>query len=222
MKLSIRPGLAATIALIAGLTACSSAPPIRYHTLLAPAAQTIAHGEPAPFLIDVLPVGIPAQLDQPQLVVRTGDSNLALLDGERWAGPLSDELRNALSSQLTRNLNTMDIAGLPRSTDKPVLRIKLQVRRFDAWPGQRVRLDADWSLGLADETGNARLICHGQFDEPASGSYPELVQAQQRALAALADRIATDAGNWMGSRQSNCATVSVVTSKDAFNNSAVP
>ncbi|GGI53371.1 PqiC family protein [Oxalicibacterium solurbis] len=222
MKLSIRPGLAATIVLIAGLTACSSAPPVRYHTLLAPAAQTIAHGEPAAFLIDVLPVGIPAQLDQPQLVVRAGDSSLALLDGERWAGPLSDELRNALSAQLTRKLDTLDIAGLPRSTDKPVLRIKLQVRRFDAWPGQRVRLDADWSLGLADETGNARLICHGQFDEPVSGNYPELVQAQQRALAALADRIATDARSWMGSRQSDCTTTGAVTSKDTLNSRTTP
>lgn len=222
MKLSLRSGLAATVVLIAGLTACSSAPPIRYHTLLAPAAQTIARGEPAAFLIDVLPVGIPAQLDQPQLVVRSGDSSLALLDGERWAGPLSDELRSALSAQLTRKLKTMDIAGLPRSTDKPVLRIKLQVRRFDAWPGQRVRLDADWSLGLADETGNARLICHGQFDEPASGSYPELVQAQQRALAALADRIAADAGNWMRSHQSDCTTANTVTSEGTPNSSTAP
>lgn len=222
MKLSIRPGLAATIVLIAGLTACSSAPPIRYHTLLAPAAQTIAHGEPAAFLIDVLPVGIPAQLDQPQLVVRAGDSSLALLDGERWAGPLSDELRSALSAQLTRKLNTMDIAGLPRSTDKPVLRIKLQVRRFDAWPGQHVHLDADWSLGLADETGNARLICHGQFDEPASGGYPELVQAQQRALAALADRIAADAGNRMRSHQSDCATAGTITSESTLNSRTAP
>ena len=194
------------LAAVVGLTACSSAP-VHYHTLLAPIEQVAATEQPAPFLIEVLPVGIPVQLDQPQLLVRQGDSGIAVLDGERWAGPLGDEVRAALSARLTRSLATQDVAGLARPGDRKVMRIKLQVRRFDIWPGQRSQLDADWSLGVADEAGNARLICHGQFDAPAPGGYPQLVQAQQRLIAELAARIAADARAWSRSRSAGCANV---------------
>jgi uncharacterized lipoprotein YmbA len=193
------------LAAVVGLTACSSAP-VHYHTLLAPIEQVAATEQlAAPFLIEVLPVGIPVQLDQSQLVVRQGDSGVTVLDGERWAGPLGDEVRAALSAKLTRRLATQDIAGLARPTNKQVMRIKLQVRRFDVWPGQRSQLD--WSLGVADEAGNARLTCRGQFDATAPGGYPELVQAQQRLIAELAARIAADARAWSLSRNAACSNV---------------
>ena len=204
MKSTFLAGLAV---LILSLAACTSTP-VHYHTLLAPSAP-MASSEPAvPFLIDVLPVGIPEQLDQPQLIVRQGASGIAVLDGERWAGPLGEELRHALSSELSWRLATRDIAGLPRPDGKPVLRIKLQVRRFDAWPGQKLLLDADWSLALAGARENAGLLCHGQFEEPATGNYPELIQAGQRAVAALATRIATDARGFGG--QADCQKASAV------------
>jgi len=182
------------VALAFGLGGCASAP-VHYYTLLAPPAKVATAEQPAGFLIEVLPVGVPAQLDQPQLVVRDGGSRVAVLDGERWAGTLGEELRSALSAALTQRLGTQDIAGLARPAGKPVLRIKLQVRRLDTWPGERAQLQADWSLGFADVTGS-RWVCGGTFDEAAPGGYAELVQAQQRMVAALAARIATDAREW--------------------------
>jgi hypothetical protein len=191
-------------AVLAGLTACASAP-VHYHTLLAPVEQDAAAAEPAPFLIDVLPVGVPVQVDQPQLVVRQGAGGVAVLDGERWAGPLADEVRAALSAVLARRLATQDVAGLTRPGDSPAIRIKVQVRRLDLWPGRRVQLDADWSLGMADEPGNARLACRASLDAPAPGGYPELVLAQQRLLAELADRIGADARAWARMRGAPCS-----------------
>lgn len=197
-----RAGLAA---LALGLGACATTPPVRYYTLLAPPAQTAIAEPPAPFLIDVLPVGVPTRLDQPQLVVRQADSGIVVLDGERWASPLGDEVRNALSSELSHRLGTRDISGLPRPASQPVLRIKVQLRRLDAWPGQEVQLASDWSLGFADEAGNLRLLCGGQYQEPAVGGYPELVQAQQRAIAAMAASIAVDARGFARSRDTHCS-----------------
>ncbi|HEX8785912.1 MAG TPA: PqiC family protein [Telluria sp.] len=195
-----------TVAL--GLSACSSSPPVHYYTLLGPAipssAPAPAQGR-APFLIELLAVGIPAQLDQAQLVVHEGDGSIALLDDERWAGPFADEVRGSLSAELTRLLGTQDIAGLARPAGKPLLRIKVQVRRFDAWPGQQVQLDADWSIGVADDSANARLTCHGRVDQPATDGYPGLVAAQRQAIAALAVRIAADARAWAGTRTAACS-----------------
>jgi uncharacterized protein len=191
--------------LVLAISGCSSvSAPVHYHTLLAPAAPTAESQPQAPFLIEVLPVGIPPQLDQLQLVVRQGGSNVAIVDGERWAGPLADEFRNALSTQLTQRLHTQDIAGLAAPKDQPVLRIKVQMRRLDGWLGQSVQLDADWSLGFAKQAANARFICRGQFQEQAPGGYAELVQAQQRSIAALAARVAEQAQAWAAAQSASC------------------
>ncbi|MBB6245053.1 PqiC family protein [Rhodanobacter sp. A1T4] len=203
MNLSIRH---CVIVLTFGLTACASAP-VHYYTLLEPVTTTSPALPPASFLIDVLPIGVPAQLDQPQWVARQGDSGIAVLDGERWAAPLSDELRAALSAQLVQRLGTLDIAGLPQPINTPVLRIKLQVHRFDAWPGQTVQLDADWSLGYADDVNHVHLICRGQFNETAPGGYPELARAEQRAVGKLAIQIAEDASGWTRANQAKCSSM---------------
>jgi hypothetical protein len=190
-------------ALALGLAACASAP-VHYHTLLAPAAAAAPPARPVPFLLEVLPVGVPAQLDQPQFVVREGDGGVAVLDGERWASPLGDELRGALSATLAARLGTQDVAGLPAPAGRPVMRVKLQLRRLDAWSGQRVLLEADWSLGFADAP-QARLACHGRFEQAAAGGYPALVAAEQHTVAALADAIAADARRRARSRDAGCA-----------------
>ncbi|TDN58948.1 PqiC family protein [Paraburkholderia sp. BL10I2N1] len=197
-----------SVALLLGLAACASEP-VHYHTLLAPSAGTSPQ-QPVDFLIDVLSVGIPSNLDQAQLVVRQGTNGVTVLDGERWASPLGDEVHGALSAELTQRLGTQNIAGLPQPSGKPVMRIKVQIRRFDAWPGQRVQLDANWSLGLAGDAANSRLVCSGHFDEPADVSYSGMVTAQQRAIAVLAARIDADARRWERSRNPGCALESSV------------
>ncbi|GHU38934.1 lipoprotein [Betaproteobacteria bacterium] len=203
MNRLILPGLTA-FSLVLG--ACAS-PPVHYHTLLPVLENASSAQAPSGFLIDVLAVGIPAHLDQPQLVVRQGLTGIAVLDGERWAGPLGEELRNALSAELASRLKTQDVAGLTAPAHKPVLRLKVQIRRLDAWLNHKVRLDADWALRFTDEATNVtpRLVCSGQFEEPVPGGYPELVLGQQRLIAALADRISADARNWEHSRTADCS-----------------
>jgi uncharacterized lipoprotein YmbA len=110
MSIAARFGL---FALIAGLSGCASTP-IHYHTLASPSLVMSPHLPPVPFLIDVMAVGVPVQIDQPQWVVRLGTNSVGVLEGERWGAPLSDELRSALSAELTQRLNTQDISGRHR------------------------------------------------------------------------------------------------------------
>ncbi len=180
------------VALAFALAACASTP-IHYHTMLPAATYEPVAQPPAAFLVDVLPVGIPAQLDQAPLVVRQGESGMAVLDGERWASPLGDEVRGALSSELTALLNTQDVAGLPTRSDKPVVQVKVQIRRLDVWPGQRVQLAADWELAFVNDLENARVVHTGRMQEPASGGYQDATLACQHAVKELAMRIASDA-----------------------------
>ena len=176
-------------ALVVSLSACTSAP-VHYRTLLAPAvesADVTTHA--APFVLDVLPVGVPPQLDTSNLVVRQDGSSVRVLDNEHWAAPFGDEVRSALSAQLGTRLVAHDIAGLSVPPGAPVVTVKVQIRRLDAWPGHAVHLEAGWSLGLPSGT---RRNGYAVIDKTAQGDYAALVDAEQQAIHDLAQSIARE------------------------------
>ncbi len=202
------------------LAGCGSAPVTTYYTLTPPPMQPVMtqqqpsqqqpqqqqqpqpqpqpsqSGNPtSPWWIDVMPVGLPESLDQPQIVIRKSDSAVVVLEQARWSAPLSQELRSALSSQLSRQLGTQDVAGLSVPAGRDVLRIKVQMRRFEAWPGQHVHLAADWSLAQSSDT-QRRVSCHTELTQPAGADVSDVVQAQQRLVASLADAVAAVAARW--------------------------
>ncbi|MGY3040504.1 putative lipoprotein YmbA [Rhodanobacter sp. TND4EL1] len=193
--------VSAMVVMGALLTACASAP-LHYYTLVAPAdvsASGMAATDARALPFEVLPVGIPAQVDQPQLVVREGAQGMAVLGSERWIAPLGDEVRSALSADLARELHSQDVSGLP-ANDKPVLRIKLDVRRFESQPGGQALIEGAWSVRLLHGAAAATLACTSQVSEPVGPGYPALVQGHQRAIARLAARIAV-AGRALGAGQ---------------------
>jgi len=187
------------LAMAAALTlaACGGgSAPVRYFTLVPPAdgyvgtaTQGAIAAPAAPFQFELLPVSIPAQVDQPQLVVRQGGQGVAVLDGQRWIAPLGDEVRSALSADLARQLHTQDVSGLPVD-GKAVLRIKVDLRRFDSVPGSYALIDAAWSVRPSK---GAALSCTSRVQESVGQGYEALVQGHQRAVDQLAAQIATAA-----------------------------
>ncbi len=180
------------------LAACASAP-LHYYTLVPPATDPTANAASpgaafASLPFELLPVGVPAQVDQPQLVVRDGSQGMARLDGERWIAPLGDEVRSALSTDLARQLHSQDVSALP-GNDKPRLRIKLDVRRFDSVPGSYALIDATWSVRVMHGAGaqGGTLSCASQVSETVGAGYDALVQGHQRAIGQLAAQIAAAA-----------------------------
>lgn len=169
--------------LTALLAGCAAPQALRLHTLMpAELAPTTA----ATLAIEVLPVGVPAAADQQQVVLRQGAGQLALLERDRWAAPLGEELRAALAAVLSRELGARDVSGLPRPAD--TLRIKVEVRRFESVPGTHALLEADWSLARGEPV--QRLLCRSEQRVVAGASIDALVQAHQQAVLALAREIA--------------------------------
>ena len=177
------------VAAIATLAACASAP-THFYTLQ---SSAIAHVEAAavapPFLIEVLPIVVPAQVDQPELLVRQSEQRVAVLDSERWVAPLAAELRGALSADLVGALDTRDVYGLAHPQTTPLYRIQLDIRRFDSWPGRHALIEADWSIRGGDAE-RALVTCTSIASERVEPNYDALVQGHQRALARIADDIA--------------------------------
>ena len=195
----IRPRyLAAVLAL--GLAACASQP-AHYYTLIAPAQAPAVSAMRAGFEFELMPIGIPAQVDQPQLVIRQGGQGVAPLGGERWIAPLAEEVHGALAADLAEALHTQDATGLPGG-GPPRLRIKVDLRRFDSAPGDYALIDAAWSLRQLQ--GEAAIACSSQIREPVGGGYDALVEGHQRALARLAGQIAQVAGAVAAGQSAGC------------------
>ena len=202
----MRPSLAICLRLIVAsgvmlLGACASTMPTHYYSLLDASAEAPA-APPAPFLIDVQPVGIPAQVDRPQLVVRDGAGMLPL-EQERWIAPLADEARAAFSASLARELVATDVAGQPRPPGARVVNVKIDLRRFDSVPGAYAAIDAIWSLALNDGK-SPPLVCASSTRENAGAGYDELVRAHRQALAAIATRIASAARTYAVAGKGAC------------------
>lgn len=186
--------------------ACASAP-THYYTLVPTGGGDVPQMPlaPAPFAFEVLPVTIPSQDDQPQLVIRQGGAGVTLLQDERWIAPLGDEIRAALSTHLAQRLRSADVSGLPQG-DQPVLRVKVDVRRFDSQPGAYALIDAAWSLHLVGSPkGLPMLACSSRINEPVGPGYDALVHGHQRALATLAAQIAFAARGMVDGRRA-CPT----------------
>lgn len=175
-------------ALALGLAGCASAP-VHYYTLTMQSGSE-SRVAAAPYPFELLPVSVPAQVDVPQLVVRTGGQRMQLLDGQRWIAPLGDEIRSALSANLANALGVPDMSGLPGNS-RTRLRITLEVRRFESVPGDHALIEAAWSLRLIGASGGQEAFsCTSLVSERAGAGYDALVAAHQQALATLASRIA--------------------------------
>lgn len=209
---------AAVISGVLLLCACASAP-LHYYTLVPSArGQPTATGGTAGLPFELLRVSVPAQVDQPQLVVREGGQSVFLLNGERWIAPLADEVRSALSADLIQQLGSRDVTGLA-GNDTPTVRIKLDLRRFDSQPGSYALIDGAWSVHLlhaqkssADATSAEKTFdmdpvsCSSRIRETVGPGYNALVQGHQRAIAQLAGQIATVVRQLGSGQPAHCPT----------------
>jgi uncharacterized lipoprotein YmbA len=209
-------GCACVAALL--LSACGSSPPHHFYTLgssgalttgaangnasaasatnsganpgLNPGANQTAAGttRPPTFYIELPPVTVPQQVARDQMVISTGPGQVDILEQQRWAAPLADELGQALSGDLSAALATFDVYRTPRPDSLPVYRITVNVRNFSSVPGAHASIDAVWSVRRLP--GGTPLTCHSAVTENVGPGYDALVGGHRRAVARMAEQIA--------------------------------
>ena len=188
-----------TLLWVAGcaLVACGTEPVTRFHSLLpAPAARATAPLA-APVAVaplwELLPLKVPAQLENPQWVVRLADDTIALLEYDRWIAPLAEEMRAAVALRLTAAFAAPSPAI---ALDKP-WRVSIEVERFDAALGRAVHLEATWLLQAGDSKA-AALRCRAAFTQPVGAGLPALGAGQRAAIEALGDAVAVSLKGQLG------------------------
>jgi uncharacterized lipoprotein YmbA len=180
---------------LGGCVGAGSKTPDRFHTLLSPepAASSPAAAPSRTAYVDVLPVQVPAQVDNAQWVVRQPDATLLVLEQDRWASPLPDEVRGAVVERLASRWGAVDVraVGLPPAA---VWRVRIDVQRFESIPGREARLEAAWSVSLPASAAPPRdawtLVCRSVFvDAVADGGVAALAAGQRHNVTKLADAI---------------------------------
>ncbi len=177
------------------------------YTLVTPMVAAAKEAKTADFALNVLPVGIPPQLDSANMVVRRGPTQTETLTTTHWTTTFGEELRAAVSLQLANELRAQDITGLQTSPWNRVVDVKLQVRRFDSWLGHSVAINAAWSATLTkDGDKNPLLICSETIEQAAPGGLSNLVAAQQAVVQSLSAKIGAEIRAWIATGRNDCIT----------------
>lgn len=167
------------------LASCSSVAPPRFHSLLPSARAVSTPPSGVGPAWQMPPVTIPAQVDQPQFVVRRADDTLAVLEQERWIAPLQDEIRAALVEHLTARVGS---PGARPAQGRKDWRVVIDVSRFDSTPGRASQV-VEWAL-LAGAGESAALRCRSRFEQPVDAGMAALAAGHRQNLERLGASIA--------------------------------
>lgn len=185
----MRAGMPA-VCLALALAGCSRSPRVTFYTLepAAPAeSRSATAADPA---ISVGPVTLPEVVDRPQLVVRVAANRVEIMESQRWAEPLKSEIPRLVAENLGRLLGSSRVSSfLQHAGGDADYRILLDIRRFEAVPGESATVEAAWSLRRA--AGGAPKTGRSLVREPmGSNDYDAMVAAYGRALLAVSADLA--------------------------------
>jgi uncharacterized lipoprotein YmbA len=171
--------------------------PSRFYTL----NPLKAHGERSRsvtaeqgFSVAVGPVAIPDYLDRPQILTRSGPSELKLAEFDRWAGSLEEDISRVLAENLSVLLSKDHVTVFRWRGDAYLFpaeyRVGIDLMRFEGTMRESVTLAARWSVNR-EEDKKILAARESNIREPVGGQdYDALVGAMSRALATLSREIA--------------------------------
>ncbi|WP_457574715.1 PqiC family protein [Desulfolithobacter sp.] len=122
--------------------------PVSQYTLAAQAREPLASTRELPGLLLVGPVQLPPYIDGPGIVTRTGDSRINRSSSHFWAGPLDIMVRDTLTADLARLLDSSLVAPWPGPRfGNPALQVEIILLSFVGEPDAEFTCEAIWSLG---------------------------------------------------------------------------
>mgnify|MGYP003587810493 FL=1 len=172
----------------AAIAGCATSPQPRFYMLN---STPPPEGVPAVGCsVSVGPVSVPAAVDRPQIVIRTGPNQVFINEFDRWAAPLKNDIGRIVAENLASMLGTKQVTLFLQATAADAsYRIAIDILRFDSEPGLKASLDALWTVRSAKEDKSRRG--RTTRTETAKGDdYAALAAAHSRALGHLSAEIA--------------------------------
>lgn len=177
---------------LAFLFGCVSSQPTEFYTLSSQASGDEAVKR-SMIRLGVGPITLPAYLDRPQMVSRSGDHRLNVADFDQWAEPLETSVQRVVIDNLSTALGSDDVVKLPNRRDLSLdYQVEIDVARFDADEAGAVILDARWLIfdGRGDRLQESgRSIIERKVATP--DKYTAIAAAMSRCLGAMSEDIAS-------------------------------
>jgi uncharacterized lipoprotein YmbA len=199
--------IAVTVAALAG---CATSPKEHFYTLNGATGTAAAAAVPAPgtgvsYYVEVAAVSVPAQVSRNQLVVMPAGGGVDILEQERWAGPLTGEITQALSLGITGTLGAIDVYRTPYPDKAAVYRISTNVQRFESVPDSYALIDAVWSVR---QLSSGKVVtCRTVAREGVGSGYESLVDGHRKAVAQMAGAVSAAIRGLAGDGQSGCPPI---------------
>lgn len=173
------------------LAGCAGSPPVHYHALVKPALPPATGGN-ARMLVELLPIALPERLNREEMVLTGDNGRIEVRDGDRWAAPLSDEIRQIVADALWLRVGAADIyrAPIPQTASGlPQYRLSLRIERFEAVPGRSAQVEGSWTARKLPQ-GEA-AVCRASFSQDLPARVPEAAAlALSAAVVRLAETVA--------------------------------
>jgi uncharacterized lipoprotein YmbA len=175
--------------LLLALAGCGSSPKERFYTLGTGGVPERGQGAVAAYSVAVGPVTVPAIVDRPQIVLRTGANRVMLAEQSRWAEPLAESIPRVIAGNLAQLLHDAQVSAYPQAMSTSAdVRVQLDVQRFESAQGDAATIDVLWAVRTE---GATRKVGRSLVREPVQGSDNDaLVAAHERALLAVSRDIA--------------------------------
>ena len=180
-----RAGLLCTLA----LGGCVGQPDHFYTLNTLPDTARVAG---APTIHVRLQVTIPSMADRNEMVLHTSRNGIVILDHERWAAPLADQVAQTLARDIEGKRSDIFVGdrGFDRAA-APAVTIKVDIVRMSAQRGGRASIEAHWRI--VDSSAGVDELGSGSFEAPVTRDDSAAVaQAYSQALSDLAERLAAE------------------------------
>lgn len=186
------------------LSACATVAPTRFFTL-----SNIGHSGGSEHLItnatqiDLRPVIVPERLKRTQIVLNSPNSTaLIFLENERWASAFNDELHDAISAELNKQLAN----ETSRTENTKNYRLLIELHRLEAISGQSIKAEFSWKITPLSNNFNEEKIssCQLQLTEPVGSSTELIVQGMQHMVLKLSTTIAESIKNFNTTKANFC------------------
>ena len=172
------------------LAACAGTPDHFYTLNTLPDTGQLPQSTPTtPMRLNVM---LPSLVDRSEMVLTTSKNGILILDHERWAAPLSDQVAQTLARDIEQRRGDLLIgdARFDQAASPPVS-LRIDIIRMSAQRNGEASIDAHWRI--VDASSGVDRLGSGSFTVSMNGDgYAAVAQAYSQLLSELAERLAVD------------------------------
>lgn len=188
MRAVHRVVLAALVLFSAG---CFRSPSSRFFSLISQQeAVQMPNLSPDGAHLEVAAIIFPQYLDDPRIAVRTGVNEVTRDEYERWVEDLTVNFRQALLSDLARDLKSSNVFSSDTYSQRRGSQVlQVEVLQFDVTDQGKALLKVRWAVGASRDTLAGAPLALTEYTGTAEDSTSE---ARVSALSALIDSFSRD------------------------------